>query len=86
LFKNKNIDGYFLRYERAKTKRSKSGAEKIMISLKPEARAIISKWGQPSIDPYGYIFPHFHKSMTAVEERKTVQQLTKTINKYIKRL
>ena len=86
LLKRKNIDGNVLTYERAKTKRSKKDSEVITISIKPEAKAIISKWGLPSINPESYIFPHLQKGMTAVRERKVIQQLTKTINKYIKRI
>jgi site-specific recombinase XerD len=55
-----------------------------VISLKPEAKAVIKRWGQPSINPESYVFPHLHKGLTAEQERKIVQQLTKTINKYMK--
>ncbi len=86
LLKHKNIQGNVLFYERAKTKRSKNNGEKIAVSLKPQAKAIISKWGQLSINPYTYIFPHLNKSMTPETERKTIQQVTKNINKYMKRI
>jgi integrase/recombinase XerD len=86
LLKKKNIDGNVLTYERAKTKRSKKENDKISVSLKPEAKAIISKWGVPSINPESCIFPHLQKNMTAERERKVIQQLTKTINKYMKQI
>jgi integrase/recombinase XerD len=86
LLKRKNIDGDTLKYERAKTKRSKKEKEEITVSLKPEAKSIIAKWGQPSINPETYIFPHLHKNMTAEREREIIQQVTKTINKYMKRI
>jgi integrase len=84
LLKWKNIEGDFLKYERAKTSRTKKDGKLITVSLKPEARAVLSRWGQPAINPEAYIFPHLNKSMTAEREREIYQQLTKTINKYMK--
>lgn len=86
LLKWENIDGEMLRYKRAKTQRSKRESKQISVALKPEARDIIQKWGQPSIAPNAYIFPHLRPEMSAETERATYQQLTKTINKYIKRI
>jgi len=84
LLKHKNIEGDVLKYERAKTKRSKKDSELINVSLKREAKAVISKWGQHSINGETYLFPHLKKGMTAERERQIYQQLTKTINKYMK--
>ena len=84
--KRKNIQGDILIYERAKTKRSKNNGDKIKVSLKPEAKAIIKKWGLLSVNPETYIFPHLQKTMTPETERATIQQVTKTVNKYMKRI
>lgn len=84
LLKRKNIEGDTFKFKREKTKRSKREQLPTVVSLKPETKAIISKWGQPSLNPEAYIFPHLHKGMTAEQERQVVQQLTKTINKYTK--
>jgi integrase len=84
LLKWKNIDGDWLRYERAKTSRTKKDGKLISVSLKPEAKAIISRWGLPSLSPDSYLFPHLSKGMTPEREREIYQQLTKTINKYMK--
>ncbi len=86
LLKRKNISENVLKYERAKTKRSKKENDEITVSLKREAKEIINKWGQPSISPESYVFPHLQKGMTAERERQVIQQLTKTINKYMKRI
>lgn len=86
LLKHKNIDGNILKYERAKTKNTKKDSKPIVVSIKPEAKAVLSKWGQHSINSDVYIFPHLHKGMTAERERKVIQQLTKTINKYMKQI
>jgi len=85
LLKQKNIDGDILRYERSKTIRSKKQSEEIIISLKPEAKAIIKRWGVKNIYPEAYVFPHLEKEMTAVRQRDIVKQVTANINKYIKR-
>ena len=84
LLRWKDIEGDVLRYERAKTSRSKKDAELIVVSLKPEARAVISRWGVPTVNPDTFVFPHLNKSMTAEREREVYQQVTKTINKYMK--
>lgn len=86
LLKRKNIDGDILTFIREKTKRSKSDQLPTVVSLKPEAKKIISKWGQLSVNPETYVFPHLQKGMSAEQERQVVQQLTKTINKYMKQI
>jgi integrase/recombinase XerD len=86
LLKRKNIDGDFITFIREKTKRSRKEKKTIYVSLKPEIKAIILKWGQASINPETYIFPHLQKGMTPEQEKQTVHQLNKTINKYMKRI
>lgn len=86
MLKRKNIDGDILKFVREKTKRSKAEQMPTIVSLKPEAKAVIAKWGQRSINPEAYVFPHLQKDMTPDQERQVVQQLTKTINKYMKRI
>jgi len=86
LLKWGDIDGEMLTYNRAKTKRTKKGSKPILVALKEETFEIIKKWGQPSISKDAYIFPHLELGMTAEKQRTTYQQLTKTINKYIKKI
>jgi integrase/recombinase XerD len=86
LLKRKDVEGDILRYERAKTQLSERTSEKILVSLKPQAKAIIARWGQPSLSPNSFIFPHLQPGMSPTRERATYQQLTKTINKYMKRI
>lgn len=76
----RNIDGDFIKFERAKTQRTKQEIEEIRISLKKDAREIINRWGQKSVDPDTYIFPHLTHGISAKKERQVVQQLTKLIN------
>jgi integrase len=86
LLKYKDVDGDILTYERAKTIRSRKVTEKIVVSLKPEAKQIITIWGVPSLSPEAYIFPHLHKGMSAERSRSVIQQVTKTVNKFMKRI
>lgn len=86
LLKWSNIDGQMLTYKRAKTERSRKESKLISVALKPETLEIIRKWGQPSISKEAYIFPHLKQGLTAEGERAIYQQLTKTINKYMKRI
>ena len=85
LLKWSNIEGQMLNYNRAKTQRSRKESRLISVALKPETMEILKKWGQPSISKDAYIFPHLKPKMGAVVERAIYQQLTKTINKYMKR-
>lgn len=86
LLKRKNISGNILTYQRAKTMRSKKDPQMITVSLKPEAKEVIKKWGVLSIDPESYLFPHLQKGMTAERQREVYQQLTKNTNKYMKQI
>lgn len=86
LLKWKDISNNMLTYNRAKTRSSNKEAKRISVALKDESLTIIKKWGQPSIQKEAYIFPHFNDKMDATERRKVCQNLTKTINKYMKRI
>lgn len=86
LLKWSNIEGQMLTYKRAKTQSSRKESKLISVALKPETLEIIRKWGQPSISKEAYIFPHLKQGMSAEAERAAYKQLTKTINKYMKRI
>lgn len=86
LLKRKNVKGDKITFVRAKTSRSKKESSEIVVSLKPEAKAIILKWGQVNLDPEAYLFPHLNKNMTPERQREVYQQVTKNINKYMKKI
>lgn len=86
LLKWKNINGEILTYERSKTKSNKKEQSEIKVSLKAETREIMSRWGVKTLSKEDYIFPHLKKGMTAEQQRRVYQDLTKLINKYIKRI
>lgn len=82
----KSIDGEILTFQREKTKRSKKDQQPTVVSLKPQAKEIIAKWGVPSVSPESYIFPHLERNMSAERERQIVQQLTHVINDHMKNI
>lgn len=86
LLKWGDIENDMLHYKRAKTERNRKESKLISVALKPQTMEIIKKWGQPSISKDTYIFPHLEVGMTAEKQRATYQQLTKTINKYMKKI
>lgn len=86
LLKWGNIENDMLHYKRSKTERSKKESRLISVALKPQTMEIIKKWGQPSISKDAYIFSHLQNGMTAEKQRATYQQLTKIINKYMKKI
>jgi len=86
LLKWKDIDNNTLTYVRAKTRSTSKGEQRITVSLKPQTMEIIKKWAQPAINEDVYLFPHLSKGFTAEQQRRVIQQLTKNINKYIKRI
>ncbi|HWW41412.1 phage integrase SAM-like domain-containing protein [Pedobacter sp.] len=83
--KYKNIDGDYLTFLRAKTERAtRSNPKPISIYLNDRAREIIKKWGNKRINADNYIFPIIEKGCTPENELRLIQQLIKTINKWMK--
>lgn len=86
LLKWSDISENTLTYVRAKTRTTDKEVKPITVALKPETLEIIKKWGQLSINKDAYVFPHLNNDMTAERQRQVYQQVTKNINKYIKRI
>ncbi len=85
--KFKNIDGDKIMFVRAKTERtSKSNQKEISIYMSPEAKEIFEKWKNKDIKPENYIFPILEFNITPQKERDLIQNITKLINKYMKRI
>jgi integrase/recombinase XerD len=85
LLKYANINGDFITFHRAKTARTRRGSsEPIRISLKEEAKQIITKWGQQPLMADTYVFPCLKEGMTPVQERDQIQLLTHLINDHMK--
>lgn len=86
LLQNKHIVGDSIVFNRAKTTNTNRKGKPIQISLIDQNKAIIDRWGTISDDKEEYIFPILKKGMIASEQHKRVKQLTKQINKYMKRI
>lgn len=86
LLKWSEIHDNTITFQRAKTKRSKRQAQLVTVSLKGYAKEVIDKWGIRNLSKDSYVFPHLNSSMSAIQQHQTIHQLTKTINKYMKRI
>lgn len=85
--KFKNIDGDKINFVRAKTERtSKSNQKEISIYMSSDAKTIFEKWKNKNSRPENYIFPILEPNITPQKERDLIQNLTKLINKYMKRI
>lgn len=79
--KYKDISGGEIHFVRQKTMRTTKNIKTISATLLNEMNVIIKKWGNPEKKPDNYIFPFLKHGMTALEERRTVQNVTRLINK-----
>lgn len=83
----RDIDGDRLTFVRAKTERTTKGNQKKgTVILQPETWAIINRLCSSSRKPDNYIFPILHANITPQRERELVQYLTRSINKYMRRI
>jgi len=85
--KFKNIDRDSIVFVRAKTERKQRQNQKsIVVPLTPEIKRIIKRSGNKPTSKEQYVFPILREGLTPEKERALIQQATKTINKYIKRI
>ena len=85
--KYRNIENDRISFIRAKTERtSKKNLKPIVAILTPEAKEIIHRWGNEPLSPESYVFDILTEGVTPDRERALVQQATKNINKYIKKI
>jgi integrase len=86
LLRYKDIKGENIHFERAKTTNTNRSAKPISIALIKENLEIIERWGNPKADDKNFIFPVLTGDETPEKERAKIQQFTKQVNKYIKRI
>lgn len=84
LLKYENIKGGVLEFDRAKTIRTKRKVESIRVILAEDAIAIIDRHSNAHKSNDQYIFPVLSKGFSPERERQLIQQLTKTVNNYMK--
>ncbi|WP_181308156.1 site-specific integrase [Rufibacter sp. XAAS-G3-1] len=87
LLKGKNISNGKISFYRAKTKRTtRIDPKPIEFILPAEAQQIIDKWGNKYIGSESYVYPFLNDCETPTRERQIINQLTKNINTYMKRI
>lgn len=85
--KYRNINETSICFYRQKTKRtSKQDSKPIVVMLIPEIMDIVAKWGSKPTIPDTYVFSVLEKFDSGIIEVRKIQQMTKTINKYMKRI
>ncbi len=86
LLQFKHIKEDSIIFNRAKTINTNRHAKPIQIALIDQNKAIIERWGNKSTNKEEYIFPEFIIGMNAVDQQRRVRQLTKQINKYMRKI
>ncbi|WP_176954491.1 tyrosine-type recombinase/integrase [Niabella drilacis] len=82
----KNVDGDFIKFERSKTSDTKDVSEPIIAHLKPEAMAIIRKYGVKSLSPESLVFPVLSDKMDAERQYMKIQNFVHHINKNLAKI
>jgi len=83
--KYSNIEDDEVCFIRQKTERTSKTVKEIRATLTPEMETIIKRWGN-KYHPDNYIFPFLTGNETALQRKKITQDVTKRINKRIKRI
>lgn len=86
LLRWKDIKDESITFTRAKTIRTKREPEPIVVPLLSQIKDVINRWGNVDKSPNAFVFDLMPKNPTSKQERDTAQNLTKLVNKYMKRL
>jgi integrase/recombinase XerD len=87
LLKYKNLDKKCIQFTRSKTERStKQDLKPIVVMRIPKIDEILTKWGALPMDSNNYVFGIVSDADSAVQKKAKINQATKTINKYMKRI
>ncbi|WP_254413222.1 tyrosine-type recombinase/integrase [Dyadobacter diqingensis] len=82
-----NIENKTMRVVRAKTElTSRNNQKQITIPLHDFAKLTIDKWGNKNTAPENHIFPFLPLNASPLRERMSVQNVTKLVNKYMKKV
>jgi site-specific recombinase XerD len=84
LLKTSDIDGDFIRFNRAKTLRTSQSVLPISVPLTEEMKEIMSRCGKLEKTNQDYIFQLLHPEDNAERQRKKIQQFTKMVNKHLR--
>ena len=83
LLKNNSIENNKIIYYRAKTASRRKKIQAIKIEMTTPMKRIIEKYRVKDSSPDAYLFDIFKPGMTQKQIRTTIQQFTKTTNKYL---
>lgn len=78
------IDGNGFSFVRQKTKATNREQVRINVHLRPEAREIIARRGNKSLDPNAYIFPILEAGLTAKQVKNRIKDFRKDVNAGLK--
>jgi integrase len=81
-----NIDGDEIHFYRSKTLHTSKEKKEIEALLTPEMKQIIERWGNPDRNPNSYVFPFLTGDEMPIEQKKRIQDITRRINKHIKKI
>jgi len=84
--KRSNIKADTIVFERSKTEKHGSDVVDITVIITRQIGRIIDRWGVKPSTPEMYIFPILKDGMTPNDQHRTVAQMIKTTNKYMKRI
>jgi integrase/recombinase XerD len=84
--KNKQLHSEFIYNERQKTQNTRRGNPKVIkIPLLPQAKEIINRYKALGNED-DYVFPYLKKGMSAERQKAVIQQFTKVVNKWMKKI
>lgn len=80
----KNFDGNKFSFVRQKTKATAREQIIISVHIRPEAREIIARRGNKSLDPNAYVFPILEPGLTAKQRKTRIKDFRKQVNAGLK--
>ena len=80
----KNLEGNKFSFVRRKTKDTNQEQVAITVHIRPEAREIIARHGNKTLDPNAYVFPILNAGLTAKQCRERIRKFGKRVNAGLK--
>jgi integrase len=84
--KFKMIDGKFMVLLRKKTKTTEKNVRYLRIPLLKEAREIMMRWGNKSLNPNDYVFPILSYGMTAKQQKTAIDEFIRDVNEDLEQI
>ena len=85
LLKEKNIDGDYIRFTRAKTKlTARSKPQTISVYMNADIQRILLRWGNTDRKPDDYIFPILCANLSSKQQKERIKGFIKNVNAWMK--